>query len=79
MTTQDWVNTGSGNGLLPHSTKPLTEPVLTYHQWGQAALAQQQSPESNLTILTKLVIISKIEEREGPNQQTALTLTLGIW
>ena len=24
---------GSGNGLLPHSTKPLPEPMLTYHQW----------------------------------------------
>ena len=27
-----WVNTGSGNGLLPDSTKPLPEPMLTYHQ-----------------------------------------------
>ena len=26
------VNTGSGNGLLPDSTKPLPEPMLTYHQ-----------------------------------------------
>ena len=27
-----WVNTGSGNGLLPNSTKPLPELLLTYHQ-----------------------------------------------
>ena len=27
-----WVNIGSGNGLLPDSTKPLPEPMLTYHQ-----------------------------------------------
>ena len=27
-----WVNIGSGNGLLPDGTKPLLEPVLTYHQ-----------------------------------------------
>ena len=26
------VNVGSGNGLLPDSTKPLPETVLTYHQ-----------------------------------------------
>ena len=25
------VNTGSGNGLLPNSTKPLSESVLIYH------------------------------------------------
>ena len=25
-------NTGSDNGLLPDGTKPLPEPVLTYHQ-----------------------------------------------
>ena len=27
-----WVNTGSGNGLLPDGTKQLPEPMLTYHQ-----------------------------------------------
>ena len=26
------VNTGSSNGLMPNDTKPLPEPVLTYHQ-----------------------------------------------
>ena len=26
-----WVNIGSGNGLLPEGTKPLPEPMLTYH------------------------------------------------
>ena len=30
--TRDWVNIGSGNGLLPDGTKPLPEPMLTYHQ-----------------------------------------------
>ena len=29
-----WVNIGSGNGLVPDGTKPLPEPMLTYHQWG---------------------------------------------
>ena len=29
-----WVNIGSGNGLLPDGTKPLPEPILTYHYQG---------------------------------------------
>ena len=33
----DLVNTGSGNGLSPDGTKPLPEPVLTYHQWSLMA------------------------------------------
>ena len=32
MALENLVNTGSGNGLLPDGTKPLTEPMLTYHQ-----------------------------------------------
>ena len=30
METEIWVNTGSGNRLLPGGTKPLPEPVRTY-------------------------------------------------
>ena len=32
LATSIYVNTGSCNGLLPDGTKPLPEPVLTYHQ-----------------------------------------------
>ena len=32
MSTQIWVNIGSGNGLLPGGTKTLPEPMLTNHQ-----------------------------------------------
>ena len=28
MVTYNWVNIGSGNGLLPDGTKPLPEPML---------------------------------------------------
>ena len=28
MVTVIWVNIGSGNSMLPHNTKPLTEPIL---------------------------------------------------
>ena len=44
MRTYIWVCMGSGNGLLPDGTKPLSEPVLTYHQ-----SVLSHSPESNLT------------------------------
>ena len=33
MATEIWVNIGSGNGLLPDGTKPLPEPILTYHHF----------------------------------------------
>ena len=32
MATENWVNIGSGNGLLPDGTKPLPEPMLSDHQ-----------------------------------------------
>ena len=30
MAKENWVNIGSGNGLLPDGTKPSPEPMLTY-------------------------------------------------
>ena len=30
--SKNWVNNGSGNGLVPDATKPWLEPMLTYHQ-----------------------------------------------
>ena len=33
MAAESWVNTGSGNGLLPDGTKPLPEPMLIYLQF----------------------------------------------
>ena len=32
-----WLNTASGNGLLPDGTEPLPEPMLTNHQWDSVA------------------------------------------
>ena len=34
MATEIWVNIGSGNGLVPDGTKPLPEPMFTYHKYG---------------------------------------------
>ena len=44
MVAQDWVNIGSGNGLLPDSTKPLPEPMLTNHQLSLVAFTSGQYP-----------------------------------
>ena len=33
MAKENWVNIGSGNGLLADGTKPLPEPMLCFHQW----------------------------------------------
>ena len=42
------VNFGSDNDLLPDGTKPLPEPMLTYHQG-----CSVDSPESNFTFHTQ--------------------------
>ena len=39
--TEICVNIGSGNGLLPDGTKPLPEPMLTYHKYGPVVIAQE--------------------------------------
>ena len=39
MVTEILDNIGSGNGLLPDGTKPLPEPMLTYHQKGSMAFS----------------------------------------
>ena len=42
-TLEMWVTISSGDGLLPHNTKPLPEPILTYHLPGcSAALTWEQ-------------------------------------
>ena len=42
MATEIWVNIGSGNGLVPDSTKPLPEPMLTNHQWSPVTFRSGQ-------------------------------------
>ena len=61
MATEIWVNIGSGNGLLPDGTKPLPEPVLTYHQSGPVAFTWGQFHMKLLNIFnldTSLKIIN---------------------
>ena len=42
MVTEIWVNIGSGNGLVPDSTKPLSEPILTDHRWSPVTFILRQ-------------------------------------
>ena len=37
-----WINTGSGNGLLPDGIRPLLELMLTNYQWDVMALIWRQ-------------------------------------
>ena len=41
--TAPWVNIGSGYGLLPNTTKPLSEPILISHLGWSEALTREQS------------------------------------
>ena len=56
---QIWVNIGSGNGLMPDSTKPLPEPMLTDHQWSPLTFILGQFNKGclnhqSLTVIWKL-------------------------
>ena len=52
MATENWVNIGSGNDLLPDGTKPLPEPMSTYHQ--------------SLKSVSKLHVLNFIQTSQGP-------------
>ena len=71
MALEILVNTGSSNGLLPDGTKPLPEPVLTYHHlgtvmfiWGQIRLRYHSY--QSLKLAWKLFFYDFIEIFQGP-------------
>ena len=47
MATWNYVNIGSGNGLLPDGTKPLPEPMLTYNRWGPMPFILRRCEDTN--------------------------------
>ena len=52
MATEIWVNIGSGNGLLPDGTKPLPEPMLTFHNLSPVTFILglfQEMPQRSVT------------------------------
>ena len=67
MVSQDLVNIGSDNGLVPSGTKPLPEPMLTNHQWGFVAFILS---EVNFTV-------NRADSRLAPSQwETSLQSNL---
>ena len=60
MALEIFVNTGSGNGLLPDGIKPLPKPVLTSHQQGSLAFVPGQCLLNTQNINPKVVFEKKI-------------------
>ena len=78
------VNTGSGNGLLPDGTKPLLEPMLTYHQYGPETFIwgiSQSIPQLSTTGITLKIPYLKFHSNlPGADELThcGLVMTYGI-
>ena len=73
MATEIWVNIGSGNGLLPNSTKPLPEPMLTDHQWKSSdihirAISQEMPQPSVIEIRLKITYLKFNSNFLGANE-----------
>ena len=58
MVTWNWVNIGSGNGVLPDGTKPLPQPMLTYHVTHLKAILLEIPQPSNTKLAWKLLILN---------------------
>ena len=56
MATMILDSIGSGNGLLLDGTKPITEPMFTYHHW----VNQHTSEGSSIPILIPQPSVTKI-------------------
>ena len=52
MTTENWVNIGSGKRLLPDGTEPLPDPLLTYYQLGPLTFIWEKCNMSQPSINT---------------------------
>ena len=67
MATQIWGNIGSGNGLLPDGTKPLSEPRLTDHHWSPMTFTRDASP-INAKICLKITCLKFHSNFPGANK-----------
>ena len=78
MATEIWVNIGSGNGLLPDSTKPLPEPMLTDHQWSPMTFILGQFHkrclnQQSLKSVWKITYLKFHSNLPGANELTGMT------
>ena len=76
MVTEIWVKIGSGNGLLPDSTKPLPGPMLTDHPSVRSrdihirAISQQMPQPSITKICLKITYLKFHSNFPGANELT---------
>ena len=80
MATEIWGNIGSGNGLLPDGTKPLSEPMLTFHHlipvtYMERQFHQRYLNHQSLKSVWKLHTQNFIEIPQGPMS----LLTIDVW
>ena len=73
MATEIWVNIGSGNGLLPDGTKPLPEPMLTYHHLRSSGIhlraILQEIPQPSVTEMSlKITYLKFCSNLPGANE-----------
>ena len=66
------VNIGPGNGLLlPDSTKPLPEPMLTYHERCSVAFRWEQFPITSICKFgLKMIFLKLLVHLIGANELT---------
>ena len=54
MVTENRVNIGSGNDLLPDDIKPLPEPMLTYHQLHPAKINSDNHQKITWSLISQI-------------------------
>ena len=82
MATEIWVNIGSGNGLLPDGTKPLSAPMLTDHQWSPSDIhnrsISQKMPQPSITkICLNITYLNIHSNFPGPNELSKENMITG--
>ena len=73
LATEIWVNIGSGDGLLPDSTKPLSKPMLTDHHLKSSDIhsraISQEMPQPSITkIRLKITYLKFHSNFSGANE-----------
>ena len=85
MATEIWVNIGSGNGLLPDSTKPLPEPMLPCVMSSDIhlRLILQEIPQPSITKISSKIACQIFQSnlpgaKELNESQTSLAVDIQI-
>ena len=79
----NWVNIGSCNVFLPDGTKPLPEPMLTYHQWSCIAFIYNQchkcSGDQFIKWFFKNTFVKLLPLLSGANELSAIRFYIGCF